>query len=98
MQPVSVVAFFCEDIREEKSGQDIIIGVFPDNLNLTPSGPSEGAGTTVITKLGLYVRLHFDVNDTPPRQISARLVNADGTDIQLPGWTPEIIKKAFSDA
>jgi hypothetical protein len=26
MQPVAAVAIFCEDIRKEKSGQDIIIG------------------------------------------------------------------------
>jgi len=36
-QPVSAIAVFCEDIREEKSRQDIIIGVFPDNLNLQTS-------------------------------------------------------------
>jgi hypothetical protein len=32
MIPVSAVCVFCEDLREDKSGQDIIIGTFPDNL------------------------------------------------------------------
>jgi hypothetical protein len=60
------IAIFCEDIREEKSGQITLVGIFPDNLNL-PRVPS------LAPKLGVYVRVTFDPQSRLPKQISARL-------------------------
>jgi hypothetical protein len=53
MQPISVVALFCEDIRDEKSGMQTLIGIFPDNADV-PAFPC------TFPKLGLYLRIHID--------------------------------------
>ncbi|MET0482539.1 MAG: hypothetical protein ABWZ27_06430 [Aestuariivirgaceae bacterium] len=50
---LQAIGIFCEDIREERSGQDTIIGVLPDNLAVR-TVPSN------LPKLGLYIRIHFD--------------------------------------
>lgn len=63
---VNGIAIFCEDIREEKSGQITLIGILPDNLNLN-SLPGLGP------KLGIYVRLAFDAKSPRPKEIAARL-------------------------
>jgi len=52
MRDISIVALFCEDIREEKAGTETIVGVFPDNLRL-PRVPG------VFPKMCVYVRTHI---------------------------------------
>ncbi len=54
----SVVTLFCDDIREEKNGMDTLIGVYPNNVNV-PQFPFS------FPKLGMYTRIHFDVEDSP---------------------------------
>jgi hypothetical protein len=95
MQPVAAVAIFCEDIREEKSGQDIIIGVLPDNLQ---TGSGQAAGTAVFAKLGLYLRVHLDAHAPQPKSLTVRLVLSDGAIMPLQAWAPEVVEKAFLDA
>lgn len=46
------MSFFCEDIREEKSGQDSVIGFMPDNIALV-SMPA------TIARMALYTRLRI---------------------------------------
>ena len=53
MQPISAVALFCEDIRDEKSGAQTLIGIFPDNADV-PAFPC------TFSRLGLYLRIHID--------------------------------------
>jgi hypothetical protein len=65
MRDTRVIALFCEDIREERSGQDTLIGIMPDNINM-------GRYPSAVPKLGLYIRAHIDP-DNPPSQIVAKL-------------------------
>jgi hypothetical protein len=97
MQSFSAIGIFCEDIRQEQSGQDIIIGTFPDNVNI-PSEPASTGATTVFPKLGLYVRVNFDVGGAPPTRVSVRLELPDGSSMAADGWDDNTIRKAFSDA
>jgi hypothetical protein len=59
------VSLFCEDIRQEKSNVDTLIGIFPDNISVaqTPG---------VMPKCCLYVRGHFPVAH-PPAKVEVRL-------------------------
>ena len=40
MQPITVMALFCEDIREEKDDVVSLIGVIPDNVKENPPSPA----------------------------------------------------------
>ena len=91
MQAVSVIGLFCEDIREERTGQDILIGVLPDNLSV-PSVPG------ALPKLGLYVRVHLDADSKPPQIITVKLINTDHSEIPIQAWTQTVIDKGFADA
>ena len=51
MPDISIVGFFCEDIREEVQGQMSLVGVFPDRLNV-PAIPGQ------MPKISFYVRVH----------------------------------------
>ena len=94
MQPVSVTAFFCEDIREETAGTTTLVGVMPDNLNL--AGVFPAGQQALLPKLGLYIRVHLDPG-TQPRQVSARIINTDGSVITESAWERGVIEKSFSD-
>ena len=93
---VRVVGFFCEDIREEKSGQLSIIGIMPDNLNI-PAPPSVKEGTEraqgILPKLGLYVRAQIGLEDAPgPMEIS--LIFPDGNTLKLSSFDADLIEAA----
>jgi hypothetical protein len=63
--PFSIIAFFCEDVREETSGTHTIVGVLPDNLNI-------GATPGMLPKLGVYVRIQMPL-DANPQKIVVRI-------------------------
>lgn len=90
MQRASVISLFCEDIREEKSGQDILIGIMPDNIDMRrlPSA---------LPKLGIYIRVNLDVTNQP-KSVSAKIQNIDGSETQLQSWDKAVIDKAFADS
>lgn len=98
MQPSSVVGLFCEDIREEKSGQDTLIGILPDNMQLSPhpSAPHQ-EGIPLFPKLGLYVRIHLDI-DHKPSECTLRVRNTDGSLMAVGSWDQHVIDRAFNDA
>ncbi|SRR6266545_1445693 len=75
MEGTRAVGVFCDDIREEKSGQDTIIGILPDNMKL-----SQIPG--VLPKLGIYIRIHIDPKN-PPKEIRARLSTPWGQDFDV---------------
>lgn len=91
MSPVSVVGIFCEDIREEKSGQDTLVGTLPDNAYV-PKVPG------VFSRLGLYGRIHLDANGPIPKSIIPRLTTPDGSEMGLPLWEQSVVDGAFRDA
>lgn len=63
--PASVVAIFCEDIREEVGGTHSIIGVISDTAQV------EGM-PGAMPKLGIMLRMAFDAN-RPPKKLSTML-------------------------
>lgn len=87
----SVVAFFCEDIREEQSGTNSVIGILPDNMAV-PQVPG------VATKLGLYVRANFPVSKAPS-ELSVRLeLPWEPYSIPIGRIEPELIKTTLQQA
>jgi hypothetical protein len=71
----SASALFCEDIREEKSGQYTIVGILPDSLNVQRV-------PAVLPKLGIYLRFHLNTA-SKFRTIKATLRVPGGKDIPL---------------
>ena len=97
---VQVVGLFCEDIREEKSGQLSIIGIMPDNLTI-PAPPSVKEGSErpqgILPKLGLYVRVQIGLEDEPgPMEIN--LIFPDGNALRLSGFGDDLIESAKRQA
>ncbi len=90
MKGTRAVAMFCEDIREEKSGQDTIIGILPDNMALA-NFPG------VAAKLGVYVRIHIDPK-TPPREITVKFNTPWGENLDIGKADKTLIDSAVSQA
>jgi hypothetical protein len=83
MNDVSIVALFCEDIREEKAGTDTIVGVLPDNLRV-PSIPG------LFPKIGVYVRTNIRPEfDAGP--FTTRIVTAGGKEVSRSEATAEVV-------
>lgn len=93
----SSVCIFCEDIREEKTGQDTIVGTFLDNLNLAGAPPPTVIATAVLPKLGIYLRINLPSDRDQPKSVSARVLNANGDVITKTTWSLDTIEKAFQD-
>lgn len=74
MAEISAIGIFCEDIREEKSGQITLIGILPDAINV-PSMPG------MLAKLCLYVRIHISPADTDLERVAARIIMPDGNEL-----------------
>jgi hypothetical protein len=91
MQSASVTCLFCEDLREEKSEQNSLIGILPDNVEF-PVFPS------MMPKLAIYVRIHLDAASSIPKTTEAKLISTDGQETELPSWDMAAIEKGFSDA
>lgn len=53
MKGVSVVAMFCEDIRDELRGTHSLIGILPDNMEI-PAIPG------ILGRLSLYARIQIE--------------------------------------
>jgi hypothetical protein len=90
MNDVSVVALFCDDIRQEASGTVTIVGVYPDNVNV----PKIPGG---LLKLGIYVRIHLDPSFAPV-PISTWLELPDGKELNRDEVDPKLVRDALSKA
>jgi len=90
MLPVSIVGFFCEDIREEKAGTDTIIGIMPDNVNVR-SIPC------VFPKLGIYIRIHLDPAHDPG-EIQLKLALPDGSEFSLGRFEASLVTNSIDTA
>jgi hypothetical protein len=84
------IAIFCEDIREEKSGQETIVGIFPDNLNVS-SVPG------MLPKLGIYVRFHLNAA-YEFRAIRTKLRVPGADDIPLGTWEEGLVAEVRENA
>jgi hypothetical protein len=97
----NVIGMFCEDIREEKSGQVSIIGILPDSIRLPPPPQAikrqDGELSAVIPKLGLYIRLLMPIGPLKgPMPI--RLDLPDGRNLPLGEIDDALIEKSLTEA
>jgi len=90
MATIQVGGFFCEDIREEKSGQDTIVGILPDNM-FVATFPS------VTPRVGIYLRVHFNPLK-PPKKITAKFTAPWGESFAIGLAEKEIIDVAVAQA
>ena len=86
MLQTSVVGLFCEDVREEKSGQVSIIGVLSDNVKV-PNMP------VMVPKMGLYIRIHFDPS-ADPGTVKVKLAMPDSTEMDLEQFEDQVVSDA----
>ena len=83
MFPTSVIALFCEDIREEKSGALTLVGVLGDNVNVPPQ-PECLNTVAMLPRLCVYLRVNFDVSaELGP--VTFRIIMPDGTEVPAGG-------------
>lgn len=90
MQAPQVISLFCDDIRQEKRGTDILVGIYPDNLNV-PSFPF------TLPKLAIYTRIHFDPTSELGK-ITIFLRHDSGDELVLTELDPQLIQKTKADA
>jgi len=93
MSPISVVALFCEDIRDEVGGTISLIGIFSDNAELPPL--VEGTAV-MISKLSVYIRINFDADRDLPAPIKYHVIMPDGVRIPAGEINKETIDSARS--
>jgi len=95
-QPVSTVAIFCEDVREEKNGQNTIVGTLPDNLAIV-GPPLVGAGLPHLPKFACYLRVNVNAQ-SKPKALSAKVIDAKGTTIAQTEWAQSLIDAAYESS
>lgn len=61
----SAVCLFCDDIREERSGTDTIVGIFPDNLTIHQI-------PAILPRLAVYGRIVVS-SENPPERVRVRI-------------------------
>ena len=94
----SAVCIFCEDIREEKSGQDTIVGTFPDNLVVEGAPPPTPNSKGMLPKLGIYIRINVNTDGDKPLNVSAKVLSSTGDTIAQSVWANELVDQSFADA
>src|SRR5665647_411847 len=90
MNIVTGIALFCEDIREEASGQNTLVGVMADNIAV-PSTP------VMLARLAIYTRVYFDISDVP-EEVSAIAEMPSGEKIELGAASADLVKTSFDAA
>ncbi len=97
---MQVVGVFCEDIREEKSGQSTLIGILSDNINVTPPPPRTvgRAAAGLIPKMGLYVRINLNPDEDGPGAMTLKLLFSDGRELVLGVISEEVIAQSKAEA
>jgi hypothetical protein len=94
---IHVTGFFCEDIREEQSGQVSIVGILPDNIQLPKPPEVMKSPRLVLPKLGLYVRIRISMEGTlNPMPVS--LIMPNGERLRLGEADLELIEKSRREA
>lgn len=86
MNSINVIAIFCDDIREEKSEQQTLVGILPDNIVLDRI---PGA----LSRIGFYVRIHAPV-DSPLNDVSLIITESDGKIVPLSTFEQSIIEES----
>jgi len=87
---LNVITFFCEDIREEKSNTETLVGVMPSTLSI-PSFPSG------IPKLGIYCRLQFPMT-LADFSAEAFLQTSWGQSVPIGGFSGDLTAQAKKES
>lgn len=101
MSRISIVALFCQDIREEKDNVVSLIGILPDNL-LTPKIAADAQGFVrsslrVLSSLHIYLRINFDPDfDLPEAQM--RIVLPTDEIVEVGKISSDVIAQSRSQA
>jgi hypothetical protein len=86
IQQFTILGLFCEDIREEQSGIETLVGILPDNISV-PSVPG------MMPKLCVYVRINFPPSfQMQPGTIVLRF--PDGVEAPVGDLSDELIATA----
>lgn len=81
--PVNIMALFCEDIREENGGVFTLVGILPDNVNISAVNadqstiPKIPSSIRVLGKLCIWIRINF-APDYEVGEALIRMVTGDG--------------------
>ncbi len=70
MSQFAIVALFCEDVRVEQTGQETLVGVLPDNINVA-------AIPGIMPKLATYVRCNFS-KDFSLKNLRIKMLSPNG--------------------
>jgi len=102
MHALSIMGFFCEDIREESGGTFTLIGLMPDNVTveeLKPDDANDGASLSnrMVTKLCVFVRANFDPDD-PTQEILLHLILPNEQKIDLGGTNAALMQQSKQQA
>jgi hypothetical protein len=95
MPSLSVMALFCEDIREEIGGTLTLVGLLPDNVRIEQFTPAAGEEQSLrhMSKLCIYVRINFDSTiDIGEPLVSMAM--PDGSRMPIGKIEADIVKKS----
>jgi hypothetical protein len=90
MEPISVLSLFCDDIREEKRGSDILVGILPDNVNV-PKIPFS------FPKMAIYTRINLDP-ECDPGELSVTVRSPSGVALFAATLDANVVQKAITEA
>ena len=95
----SVMALFCEDIREEPGSVYTLIGIFPDNVNFV-IGDDSATGTApnrIVSRFAIFLRLNFDPKN-PPEAGYISLLDPSGERMRLSEIDEKTIRESAQSA
>lgn len=93
MQPISIIAVLCEDVRDEIGGLITLVGVMQDNASINPQTEKSDPLQKVLNKLSIFIRATFDPDDKIPT-IKFRLVMPDSTSLDIGEAGADVIAQA----
>lgn len=79
---------FCESLRMESSGQETLVGVYPDNIQSSQF-------PLALPTLAVYCRISFDPK-APPSRISVRLADPDENNLFVNPIGGDVINAAIA--
>lgn len=88
----TTLALFCDDLRDEASGQQSLMGIWPDYIKL------ETPGNAVATsRMAIYVRTMISVDETA-EDLEISLYAGDQSVIRIAAIPAEFITKTIEEA
>jgi hypothetical protein len=90
IQRFAAITMFCNDVREEISGSQTIVGLLPDNIGVPifPGG---------IDKIVILTRITLDVNEPPPK-LATYILTQNGTRLADNEIDSSMLAEAIAEA